>query len=236
MCKAGTKVENVSFGSPSVILELKNVWKSYNGTPVLRGVNLKLQKGDFVAVIGPSGSGKSTLLHIAGGLETPDRGGVFLYQKRIDNLPEGKRDAFRRKRVAYVFQFFNLLEDFTVWENIYLFGKLLKTKDVKRKTEEIISFLGLKGKENLKPLSLSGGERQRVAIGRALITEAGLILADEPTGNLDAERAEEIIKLFRELNERGITFLIATHNRELLKYFKKVYYINKGLLSDYRSG
>ncbi len=235
MQQAEVAENNPPLRGKRIVLELKGVWKTYESTPVLKGINLKLLEGDLAAIVGPSGSGKSTILHIAGGLETPDRGEVYLFGKRIDNLPEGERDFFRRKRVAYVFQFFNLLEDFTVWENIYLFGKLLNVKNPERKTEEIITFLGLKGKERQKPLYLSGGERQRVAIGRALITEAKLILADEPTGNLDPERAEEIIKLFGELNKRGITLLVATHNRNLLKYFKKVYYIEKGLLSDYSS-
>lgn len=217
------------------ILELKRVWKYFGNIPVLRGVNLKLQKGDFVAIVGPSGSGKSTLLHIAGGLETPSSGEVYLFGRRIDNLPEEKRDLFRRKKVAFIFQFLNLLEDFTVWENIYLFGKLLKVEDVERKTGEILTFLGLGDKADKKPFHLSGGERQRVAIGRALISEAKLILADEPTGNLDPERSEELIKLFTQLNGKGITFLVVTHNRELLRYFNKVYYIKKGVLSDYSS-
>ena len=215
------------------ILSLKGVKKRFGTVEVLRKINLSLKRGDFVAILGPSGSGKSTLLHIAGGLELPTEGGVYLFGRRIDNLPEGERDRFRRGKVAYIFQFHYLLEDFTVYENLELFGKLLKVKNLKRKIEEVLRLLRLEHRRDFKPPKLSGGERQRVAIGRALVSGAPLILADEPTGNLDPKQSEEIFTLFKELNERGTTFLVVTHNLNLLGFFNKVYTLEGGVLKPF---
>jgi len=216
------------------LLSLVSVFKSYDGTPVLENINLKIQKGEFVGIVGPSGSGKSTLLHIAGGLETPTKGEVYLFGKRIDNLPEEKRDKLRLGRLAYIFQFHYLLEDFNVWENIEIFAHLVgKTKNLKTRIENILKFLRLEHRKNFKPYQLSGGERQRVAIARALIVEPELILADEPTGNLDNEQTLEIFDYFYKLNKMGITFLVVTHNEKVLKFFNRVFYIRSGRLSDY---
>jgi len=221
-------------GSTPSVLRLKGVRKSFGETEVLKGVDLTLFRGDFVAILGPSGSGKSTLLHIAGGLETPTDGEVYLFGKRIDNLPEGKRDRFRKGKVAFIFQFHYLLEDFTVYENLAIFAKLLGVKNYRSKIEEILKLLGLSHRRNHKPPQLSGGERQRVSIGRALIGGAPLILADEPTGNLDPRQAEEIFNLFKELNERGTTFLVVTHNLNLLKFFNRVYTLKGGALEPFK--
>ena len=214
------------------VLEFKEVYKSFGTAEVLKGVSLKLKKGDFAGILGPSGSGKSTLLHLAGGLDIPTKGEVYLFGRRIDNLPEGKRDKLRKGRVAYIFQFHYLLEDFTVWENLEIFGKLLGKKNLRAKIVEILKLLKLEHRKNYKPPKLSGGERQRVAIGRAILSEADLIFADEPTGNLDAKQSEEIFEIFKKMNQKGTTFLVVTHNRELLKYFNRLYYIKEGILSD----
>ena len=214
------------------ILKLVNVKKRFATVEVLKGVNLTLKKGDFVAILGPSGSGKSTLLHIAGGLDIPTEGGVYLFGKRIDNLPEAERDRYRKGKVAFIFQFHYLLEDFTVFENLTLFGELLGIPNTKERAEEILKFLKLEHRKDYKPYLLSGGERQRVSIGRALISGAPLILADEPTGNLDSKQSEEIFEYFKEINRRGTTFLVVTHNQKLLKYFNRVYHIRDGVLTD----
>ena len=213
-------------------MELKGVKKRYGNVEVLKEINLTLKRGDFVAILGPSGSGKSTLLHIAGGLDTPTEGGVYLFGKRIDNLNEEERDRYRKGKVAFIFQFHYLLEDFTVFENLTLFGELLGIPNTKERAEEILKFLKLEHRKDYKPYLLSGGERQRVSIGRALISGAPLILADEPTGNLDSKQSEEIFEYFKEINRRGTTFLVVTHNQKLLKYFNRVYHIRDGVLTD----
>ncbi len=214
------------------ILRLIGIKKTFGLTELLKGVNLTLRKGDFAAILGPSGSGKSTLLHLAAGLETPDRGEVYLFGRRIDNLSEEERDRYRLGKVAFVFQYHYLLEDFTVWENLLIFGELLKVPNAVKKTREILIKLGLWEKRHQKPTTLSGGERQRLSVARAILSGAPLILADEPTGNLDPQNAENLFNLFKELNERGTTFLVVTHNRNLLKFFNKVYHIENGLITD----
>ncbi len=214
------------------LLHLKGVKKRYGSTEVLKGIDFALKRGEFVGVFGPSGSGKTTFLHVAGGLEEPTEGEVYLYGRRIDNLPEAERDRFRRGKVAFVFQNPYLLEDFTVEENLEIFGKLAGRKNLSDEVGKILKLLGLEHRRKFKPYQLSGGEQQRVAIGRALITGARLILADEPTGNLDEQRAEEIFKYFEFLNKRGYTFLVVTHNTFLKKYFHKTYYLAGGLISD----
>jgi lipoprotein-releasing system ATP-binding protein len=216
------------------ILELIKVKKKYGTTEVLKGISLKVQKGDFIGIFGPSGSGKSTLLHIAGGLDTPTKGKVFLFNTRIDILPENKRDKIRKGKVAYIFQFHYLLEDFTVWENIEIFAHLLgvEKKQIPSKVEKLLKFLRLEHRKNFKPYQLSGGERQRVAIARALVSDPLLILADEPTGNLDSHQSEEIFTYFHQLNQKGITFVVVTHNESLKNFLNKTYYITDGFLSD----
>jgi len=214
-------------------LVFRNVYKTYTGEPILKGINLSLREGDFSAIVGPSGSGKSTLLHLAGGLELPTKGEIYLFGRRIDPLPEDERDEFRKGKVAYIFQFHYLLEDFTVEENLEIFGKLLGVSNLDKKINEILEILGLNHRRKYKPYYLSGGERQRVSIGRALLSGAKLILADEPTGNLDPLQAEEIFKLFAKLNSQGVTFLVVTHNKNLLKNFNRIYLLKGGVLSDY---
>ena len=215
------------------VLVFKGVYKTYAGEPILKGINLSLREGDFAGIVGPSGSGKSTLLHLAGGLELPTKGEIHLFGRRIDTLSEDERDKFRKGRVAYIFQFHYLLEDFTVEENLEILGKLLKVPNLGEKVNRILEILGLNHRRKYKPYYLSGGERQRVSIGRALLSGAKLILADEPTGNLDPLQAEEVFKLFAKLNSQGITFLVVTHNKNLLKFFNKIYLLKGGVLSDY---
>jgi len=216
--------------SAKPLIELRSVKKSYGSLEVIKNASLSIKEGDFVGVFGPSGSGKTTLLHLMGGLETPTAGEVHLLGKRIDTLGERERDRLRRGRVAFIFQQPNLLEDFTVEENLEIFAELAGAD--RSKVPLVLRFLGLENRRRFKPALLSGGERQRVALGRALASGARIILADEPTGSLDRERSEEIFKLFEVLNRRGYTFVVVTHDLFFKGRFKKIYSVRGGFLSD----
>lgn len=212
------------------IVETENLWKIYpDGTKALKGVSVSIRRGEFVGIMGPSGSGKSTFLHIIGGLDRPTEGKVLVFGKDLSSMDEDELARFRRGRIAYVFQFYYLLEDFSVLENLLLVAELLGIEDAERKALEILDFLRLSHRLGHKPHQLSGGEQQRVAIGRALITEPDLILADEPTGNIDWEEGRKIFQLFKKLNEeKGITFVVATHNPDLASFFHRIVHLKDG--------
>ncbi len=212
------------------VVRTLNLWKIYpDGTRALKGTEITVRRGEFIGVMGPSGSGKSTLLHLIGGLDRPTRGDVYLFGKRISVMDEDELADFRKGRVAYIFQFYYLLEDFTVLENLTIVGEMLGVRDAEKKARSILEFLRLSHRLNHKPHQLSGGEQQRVAIGRALISDPLLILADEPTGNLDMEEGLRIFNLFKNLNEsKGITFIVATHNPELRRFFHRVINLRDG--------
>ncbi len=213
---------------------VENIHKVYpDGTKALRGVSFKIEKGEFAGLMGPSGSGKSTLLHIIAGLEKPTGGRVLVDGEDITRMDEDQRAEFRKNHIAFIFQFYYLLEDFTALENLTLIGQLAGQKDSAKRALELLKFLRLSHRANHKPHQLSGGEQQRTAIGRALMLSPKLILADEPTGNLDLEEGKRIFELFLELREKeGITFLVATHNQEMAKYFDRVLKIKDGLLEN----
>ncbi len=214
----------------SDVVRTQDLWKIYpDGTRALKGAEITVGRGDFLGVMGPSGSGKSTLLHLIGGLDRPTRGEVFLFGKRISTMDEDDLAEFRKGRVAYIFQFYYLLEDFTVLENLILVGEMIGVKEAEKKARRILDFLRLSHRLKHKPHQLSGGEQQRVAIGRALISDPLLILADEPTGNLDMEEGIRIFELFKNLNQtKGITFVVATHNPELRRFFHRVVNLRDG--------
>ncbi len=214
----------------SDVVRTQDLWKIYpDGTRALKGAEITVGRGDFLGVMGPSGSGKSTLLHLIGGLDRPTRGEVFLFGKRISTMDEDDLAEFRKGRVAYIFQFYYLLEDFTVLENLILIGEMIGVKEAEKKARRILDFLRLSHRLKHKPHQLSGGEQQRVAIGRALISDPLLILADEPTGNLDMEEGIRIFELFKNLNQtKGITFVVATHNPELRRFFHRVVNLRDG--------
>ncbi len=218
----------------SRVIEVRDLWKIYpGGTRALRGVNLTVERGEFIGVMGPSGSGKSTLLHILGGLDKPTKGRVMVFKNDIGSMSEDELALFRRSRIAYIFQFYYLLEDFTVIENLTIIGRLLGMNDPEKKATRLLEFLRLSHRLNHRPGQLSGGEQQRVAIGRALMGEPALILADEPTGNVDHEEGERIFELFKKLNEeQGITFLVATHNPDLKKFFTRIINLRDGELVE----
>lgn len=200
------------------MLEAKNIIKSYNSLEVLKGVNLVVNEGEIVTIVGASGAGKSTLLHVLGALDKPDSGEVLLKKEKISNLSSNRLAEFRNKKIGFIFQFHNLLPEFTALENIIIPGLIGKRneKELKERASELLKILKLQKRSNHKPSELSGGEQQRVAVARSLINNPAIVFADEPSGNLDSKNAEELHQLFFDLRqELGQTFVIVTHNAEL---------------------
>jgi len=200
------------------MLSANDIHKKYGPVEVLKGVDVAIQSGEIVSIVGPSGSGKSTLLHILGTLDKPDRGEVFLSQENINRLQGNKLAGFRNKHIGFVFQFHHLLPEFSALENVCIPGWLTSRNknEVKQKAEDLLRILGLSHRLENKPNQLSGGEQQRVAVARALINKPDIVFADEPTGNLDTANAKELHHLFFDLRkEFNQTFLIVTHNEEL---------------------
>ena len=216
------------------IIELAGVTKTYKlGDETLNaldGVNLKIQSGDFVAITGPSGSGKSTLANIISGLDRPTKGSVVIDGRDLARLSDRKLSDYRNRHVGYVFQSFNLQGTQTALENVMLpmyFAKA-RPKERKLRAKECLEAVGLGDRLKHKPGQLSGGQRQRVAIARALALKPDLIIADEPTGNLDSARGEEIIKLLKDLNRQGITLIIITHELNIARQAFKIIQIHDG--------
>lgn len=211
----------------------KNLFKSYSEVKVLRGVDITIEKGGIVSIVGPSGSGKSTLLHILGTLDKADQGEVTMNNENITRLSGKKLAAFRNKHIGFVFQFHHLLPEFSAIENVCIPGWLAgrKKNEVKEKAAEWLDILKLGHRLENKPNQLSGGEQQRVAVARALINNPDIVMADEPTGNLDSANAQELHQLFFDLrNKFNQTFLIVTHNEDLAKLSDRVMYMKDGLL------
>jgi len=203
---------------PMMLLEAHNVFKSYGAVKVLRGVDLQIQAGEIISVVGASGAGKSTLLHILGTLDTYDSGSVMIDGKNLSDLSGKELARFRNGKIGFVFQFHHLLPEFTALENVGIPALIagMKLKDAKEKAAMLLNKLGLAHRTQHKPSELSGGEQQRVAVARALINSPAVVLADEPSGNLDSDNARELNKLFFQLRqELGQTFIIVTHNSEL---------------------
>lgn len=200
------------------MLSARNIHKRYGPVEVLKGVDVAIQSGEIVSIVGPSGSGKSTLLHILGTLDKADRGEVFLDTENISHLQGNKLASFRNKHIGFVFQFHHLLPEFSALENVCIPAWLASRSktEVKQRAEELLKILGLSQRLENKPNQLSGGEQQRVAVARALINKPDIVFADEPTGNLDTANAKELHQLFFDLRkEFNQTFLIVTHNEEL---------------------
>jgi lipoprotein-releasing system ATP-binding protein len=213
------------------MLTARNITKNYGSLQVLRSVDFDISKGEIVCIVGSSGAGKSTLLHILGTLDTPDSGTVTLEGKQIDSLKGNKLAAFRNKHIGFVFQFHHLLPEFTAVENVCIPGWIAggKKKEVNERATSILNSLGLGDRLQNKPQQLSGGEQQRVAVARALINNPSIIMADEPTGNLDSARAKELHQLFIDLrNQFNQTFLIVTHNEELATMSDRVMHMKDG--------
>ena len=217
------------------ILNLDNVRKLYNGgeTPVeaVRGVTMRLEAGDFVALMGPSGCGKSTLLHLCGAMDRPTSGKLIIEGTDIQELNDDRLTKLRRERLGFVFQFFNLLPTLTVRENIELPLQLSGERETEKRARELAERVGLGHRLRHYPQQLSGGEMQRAAIARAVIHRPALLIADEPTGNLDSANGENILELLRELNrDLGLTILMATHSQETAAAAKRVLTMRDGVM------
>lgn len=226
------------------IVKTSSLYKSYRmGTTevsVLKGVNLSVRKGEFVAIIGASGSGKSTLLHILGALDNPDKGTVCFENQDLQTLAAAGLNKFRNKKVGFVFQFYHLLDELNVLENVMLpamastglIGWLLTRKKVTAKANDLLDRFGLSKRANHKPYQLSGGERQRTAIARALINQPALLLADEPTGNLDSVTGNGILTVFEELNKLGQTIIMVTHDERIAERAKRIITLCDGKITE----
>lgn len=213
------------------MLQAKDIHKYYGDLWVLRGVDISIEKGEIVSIVGPSGSGKSTFLHIMGTLDKPSRGEVVINNKRVNFLNEKQVAAFRNRHIGFVFQFHHLLPEFTAIENVCIPGWMAgrKKKEVMDRAVSLLETLGLSQRLENKPSALSGGEQQRVAVARALINNPDIIFADEPTGNLDSANAKELHQLFFDLREKlGQTFLIVTHNEDLAQMSDRVLHMKDG--------
>ena len=219
------------------LLEIKNLCKTYGSgetaVEALKNVSFSVAKGEFAAIVGESGSGKSTLLNIIGALDTPNSGKVIIDGKDIFSINERKLTVFRRRNIGFIFQSFNLIPELTVEQNI-IFPLLLDyQKPDNRYLEELLSVLNLNERRNHLPSQLSGGQQQRVAIGRALITRPSLILADEPTGNLDSKNSSEVIALLKNTSKKyEQTIIMITHNRSIAATADRVLNVSDGVLTD----
>ena len=219
------------------LLEVNNVSKTYGqgetAVHALKGASFSVPKGEFVAIVGESGSGKSTLLNMVGALDTPTSGKVLIDGKDIFSMKERNLTVFRRRNIGFIFQSFNLIPELTVEQNIVFPVLLDYQKPNKKYLEELLSVLNLQERRNHLPSQLSGGQQQRVAIGRALMTRPSLILADEPTGNLDSQNSSEVIALLRETSQKyEQTIIMITHNRSIAQTADRVLNVSDGVLTD----
>ena len=223
------------------ILKIENISKHYgigdNEVKALDNVNLEIQKGEFIAITGASGSGKSTLLHIIGSVDKPTSGRVLLEDQDIYAMSDEEQSKLRRKKIALIYQFYNLIPTLNVKENIILPTMLDGGKIDENYLNELINLLGLNDRINYLPNELSGGQQQRVSIGRALLNKPSVILADEPTGNLDSKNSKEIMELLKTANEKyKQTIVMVTHDWELAKYANKIITIEDGKIVKYEVG
>lgn len=215
------------------MIEIKGIRKSFGSLQVLKGIDLKIDKGEVVSIVGPSGAGKTTLLQIIGTLDRADSGTVVVDGVDTNGMNARRLAEFRNRHIGFVFQFHQLLPEFTAVENImipaYIAG--MSTKDARRRAEELLDFMGLADRANHKPNELSGGEKQRVAVARALVNNPAVILADEPSGSLDSKNKSELHQLFFDLRDRfGQTFVIVTHDEQLASITDRTIKMRDGLL------
>lgn len=213
------------------MIEIKGLTKSFGSLQVLKGIDLRIEKGEIVSIVGPSGAGKTTLLQILGTLDKPDSGSVVVDGVETSTLSTNKLSEFRNMHLGFVFQFHQLLPEFTAVENImipaYIAG--MKPKETRSRAEELLAFMGLSDRATHKPNELSGGEKQRVAVARALMNNPAVILADEPSGSLDSKNKEELHKLFFELRDKfGQTFVIVTHDETLATLTDRTIHLKDG--------
>ncbi|MEY8292483.1 ABC transporter ATP-binding protein [Carnobacteriaceae bacterium 52-44] len=220
------------------MIELKNIYKIYEMAgetlTALEDVSLSINQGDFTSIMGPSGSGKSTLMNVVGLLDSFDRGEYILNGQNISEYSEKELAGIRNKEIGFVFQSFNLMPRMSVLENVMLplVYAGVSFSDRKERAMEALEKVGLGNRVNHRPNEISGGQKQRVAIARSIVNKPAVVLADEPTGNLDSTTAEEIIRIFQELNRDGATIIMVTHEREVAKYTKKIVHLRDGKLMD----
>ncbi len=221
------------------LIEAKNIKKVYKTGDVsveaLKGIDLKIEKGEFTCLVGSSGCGKTSLLNILNGLDTPSEGEVLINGKRISDMSSKQLSDFRRDHVGFIFQSYNLIPVLTVKENIEYLMMLQKKskKERDKKVEELLELLGLKDMKNRKPSQMSGGQQQRVAVARAIITSPDIVLADEPTANLDSKTSKALLEMMKDLNEKkGITFLFSTHDPVVMNTAKRIVRLKDGLIIE----
>lgn len=222
------------------ILRLENIEKNYSETNqelhIIRNLNLTVEEGEFISILGRSGSGKSTLLNIMGLLDKVDGGKIYIGGQEVEILSESEKDRIKNQMLGFVFQFHYLLPEFTALENVMLpalLNNFSKKNEIERRAKELLEKVGLGERENHKPSQLSGGEKQRVAIARALINSPKILLADEPTGNLDEETSEMIFKILKDINKNEKqTIIVVTHSKDLAEISDKQLYLKKGVLVE----
>lgn len=217
------------------MIELTNITKTYEDggqTQALKGVSLSIKKGEFVAIMGPSGSGKSTLMHIIGALDIPTTGTYDLDGESVHELDDDRLSDIRNRKIGFVFQAFNILPRMNVLKNVALPLAYVNDPDRIDKATKVLERVGLADQMSKKPNEISGGQKQRVAIARALITNPSIILADEPTGNLDSKTGDEIMHLFQELNDQGNTIIMVTHEHDIAAHAQRVVTLRDGLISE----
>ena len=217
------------------MIDIRNITKSFGSLQVLKGIDLHINRGEVVSIVGPSGAGKTTLLQIIGTLDRPDSGSVFVDDIDVTNLSQKRLSDFRNKHIGFVFQFHQLLPEFTAIENVmipaYIAG--VSQREAKQRAQELLEFMRLNDRASHKPNELSGGEKQRVAVARALINKPAVILADEPSGSLDSKNKEELHQLFFDLRDNfGQTFVIVTHDEQLASITDRTIHLKDGMLES----
>ena len=220
------------------VIELVNLCKSYHvgdmDVPILKSIDLRVMPGEFVAIMGPSGSGKSTLMNMIGCLDRPNCGQILLMGKDVDTLSDPELAKLRGMEIGFVFQNFNLVPRLTTLQNVELptYANKKPGVDIRKKATQLVEMVGLKDRINYKPSEMSGGQQQRIAIARALINDPSLILADEPTGNLDSKTGDEIMAIFSDLHKKGRTIVMITHDPDLTEHADRVIHLKDGIIDN----